>query len=59
MQKELLVTGSSGFFGSSLIKRALKRGWFVKGTARQSLGTLSEQFGVDVSYLDLSKENSF
>ncbi|ABM70706.1 NAD-dependent epimerase/dehydratase family protein [Prochlorococcus marinus] len=56
MQKELLVTGSSGFFGSALINRALKRGWFVKGTARHSLGILSEQFGVDINYLDLSKD---
>ncbi len=49
----ILVTGSSGFIGSSVVRNLIESGRFVRPTSRRSIDKLTSEFGTPVIRFDI------
>ncbi|MBO8221434.1 NAD-dependent epimerase/dehydratase family protein [Prochlorococcus marinus] len=52
----ILVTGSSGFIGSSIVRSLVESGRLVRPTSRRSIDKLTNEFGLPVTRFDVIKD---
>ena len=52
----ILVTGSSGFIGSAVVKNLIESGKLVRPTSRRSIEKLTNEFGLPVTRFDVIED---